>query len=623
MSMTHIASETIAMMTTYRRSQTVTMMAGMSTRTSESQLGKSLIVAALCLLWPALAQAQGTIMPVPHQVFLTNAGAPGVNLKICTYQAGTSTPLATYSDEALTTELPNPIRTNSAGRMQNGSGTETNVYWSQASYKVVVMTAGSDATCSTGTTIYTADHVPAIPSIAAATDIEGTAGQTILAGEAVYLWTTDGEWYLADADATLSSSTAGMVGVAPSNIASGAEGSIRLQGRITGLSALSAGAKYYISATAGGVTTTPPANARFIAQADSTTSMVVGGNPGSVLLPDSDGTHSVVIKTTSDLTADRLLTLVTGDAARTVTLSGNPTLSDWFDQSVKTTNAAVSFNQFRPPQGRLTLTTATPVTTADVTAATTLYYALYGGNQITLYDGSTRWVQLPFTQLSLTMVGLTASKPYDIFIDYTAGSPVLEAVVWTNDTTRATALATQNGVYVQTGDTDSLYVGTIYIDAAGGAVTDSGTLRHVWNYYNRVPRIVRRIESTSSWTYTLATYHQANASAANQIDVVVGVAEVMLELQLYAVSSNNNANIARAIGIGEDSTTVPIATDPNLNVEGTTIAAHRLHMVAAIRRYPAVGRHFYAWLEYSDATGTTTWYSNSAGPSGLIGSIEG
>jgi hypothetical protein len=30
-----------------------------------------------------------------------------------------------------------------------------------------------------------------------------------------------------------------------------------------------------------------------------------------------------------------VLTLTTGDAARTVTLSGNPTLADWFDQSVK------------------------------------------------------------------------------------------------------------------------------------------------------------------------------------------------------------------------------------------------------------------------------------------------
>ena len=37
----------------------------------------------------------------------------------------------------------------------------------------------------------------------------------------------------------------------------------------------------------------------------------------------------------SDLTVDRALTITPGDAARTITLSGNPTLADWFDQAVK------------------------------------------------------------------------------------------------------------------------------------------------------------------------------------------------------------------------------------------------------------------------------------------------
>lgn len=55
MSITHIASETTAIMTTYRRIQRVTMQAGMSTRTSDSQYGNASIVAAL-LLGPALAQ---------------------------------------------------------------------------------------------------------------------------------------------------------------------------------------------------------------------------------------------------------------------------------------------------------------------------------------------------------------------------------------------------------------------------------------------------------------------------------------------------------------------------------------------------------------------------------------
>ena len=298
---------------------------------------RRVVLLLVLLVLPRLAGAQGTIMPVPHQVFLDSSGNPLNNAKICTYEAGSvNTAQATYSDEALTVELPNPIRTNSAGRPQNGSGTETNVYWSAASYKVVVMTAGSDGTCSTGTTIYTADHVPAIPTLAAAIDVTGTAGETIQAGEVVYLsdgsgGQTAGRWYLADADNTYSSTTAGMAGVAPANIASAASGSIRLQGRITGLSSLTAGDLYYVSATAGALTTTPPTNARFVAEADSTTSIVVSSNPGVVKFADSNGTHSVVQRITQNITADRLWNVTFGDAAITTTFT--PTAAGTFFRS--------------------------------------------------------------------------------------------------------------------------------------------------------------------------------------------------------------------------------------------------------------------------------------------------
>lgn len=64
--------------------------------------------------------------------------------------------------------------------------------------------------------------------------------------------------------------------------------------------------------------------------------------PGTITIPntglhilDTDSTHDLIIAPGSNLTADHTLTITTGDADRTVTLSGNPTLSDWFDQAVK------------------------------------------------------------------------------------------------------------------------------------------------------------------------------------------------------------------------------------------------------------------------------------------------
>lgn len=64
--------------------------------------------------------------------------------------------------------------------------------------------------------------------------------------------------------------------------------------------------------------------------------------PASITLPntglhllDTNASHDLIIAPGSDLSADKTLTLTTGDFDRTITLSGNPTLADWFDQSVK------------------------------------------------------------------------------------------------------------------------------------------------------------------------------------------------------------------------------------------------------------------------------------------------
>jgi hypothetical protein len=59
---------------------------------------------------------------------------------------------------------------------------------------------------------------------------------------------------------------------------------------------------------------------------------------------DTDASHFLSIVPGSNLTADRVFTLVTGDAARTLTLSGNPTLGDWFDQAVKVASSPTFAN---------------------------------------------------------------------------------------------------------------------------------------------------------------------------------------------------------------------------------------------------------------------------------------
>lgn len=55
----------------------------------------------------------------------------------------------------------------------------------------------------------------------------------------------------------------------------------------------------------------------------------------SLGLLDSDSSHRLFLLAAENLTAARSLSFVTGDADRTLTFSGNPTLADWFDQPVK------------------------------------------------------------------------------------------------------------------------------------------------------------------------------------------------------------------------------------------------------------------------------------------------
>lgn len=58
-------------------------------------------------------------------------------------------------------------------------------------------------------------------------------------------------------------------------------------------------------------------------------------NTSGLHLLDTDASHDLIITVGSNLTADRTLTITTGDAGRTLTISGDATINDWFDQSVK------------------------------------------------------------------------------------------------------------------------------------------------------------------------------------------------------------------------------------------------------------------------------------------------
>ena len=146
-------------------------------------------------------------------------------------------------------------------------------------------------------------------------------------------------------------------------------------------------------------------------------------------------------------------------------------------------------------QGRLTLTSGTPVTTADASGGT-IYFTPYKGNKVSLYSaGRADWIIHAFTELSASLAGIAIDKNVDVFLYDNAGTLTLNLVEWSNDTTRATALTVQDGVYVKNGALGYLYLGTLRTSASGTAA-DSVIQRFVWNYYNRITRQIYRTEDT-------------------------------------------------------------------------------------------------------------------------------
>ena len=184
--------------------------------------------------------------------------------------------------------------------------------------------------------------------------------------------------------------------------------------------------------------------------------------------------------------------------------------------------------------GRLTLETGVPVSSSDQSAKATLYYTPYIGNRIALYDGSSIWSKIEFSELSLNISGYTADKNYDIWVYNNSGTATLDSTIWTNDTTRATALAYQDGVLVKSGATTRRYVGTIRINSTGGQCEDTIIWRGVYNEYNKVFRELYVNEATSH-TYNGAARKWNNSDTNNLIKFVLGNTGIIIPM--------SNANV--------------------------------------------------------------------------------
>lgn len=277
--------------------------------------------------------------------------------------------------------------------------------------------------------------------------------------------------------------------------------------------------------------------------------------------------------------------------------------------------------------GRLTLTTGVPVTATDVSNSAWLYFTPFKGNRIGLYangpDLIDNWHVLSFTEIAYPLV-LMPDGNYDIFAyaDTALWTVALEHVGWLNDNTRATALAMQDGVLVKSTDHSRRYLGTIRI--ASTFAFDTVTRRWVSNYHNRARRTLRVAESTASWTGQTGTPEYVRASSANQVSLVSGIGDAEVVLNAVLTASNTSPQVTLATGIGENSSVAP-ATESIQGASHTPVANYNVQLWAYLAKYPTLGYNAYAWLQYSQAAGTTTWLGVSTNilQSGMAGWVEG
>lgn len=281
--------------------------------------------------------------------------------------------------------------------------------------------------------------------------------------------------------------------------------------------------------------------------------------------------------------------------------------------------------------GRLTLTTGTPVTTSDVTGATNVYFTPYKGNRISLYDGAA-WQTITFTEKTLALGTLTNDLPYDVFGYLSAGELVLESLAWTSKTARATnVILTQSGaegVYVKSGDATRLYLGTFHTTSTT-TTEDSGTnvptggsarpaRRLLWNMYNQVPKQIKVYEDTNSWTYNTTSFRPLNNSTNNAVNVIVGISGNGINLNGIIYASHTGW-AAMSAGVGINSTTTNSAIG---NYSDNHQAGGVANITASVAHTPADGYTYYQMLEWGNGA-TTTFYGDNGLPdrlqSGMIG----
>lgn len=288
------------------------------------------------------------------------------------------------------------------------------------------------------------------------------------------------------------------------------------------------------------------------------------------------------------------------------------------------------------PQGYLTLQSNTPIITADVIAATAVFYAPRFGGWGVAHNGAGLIPYQFSTQLQLTLTSSQAAlNLYDIFLAWNGGTQVIGTgpswaagsggSVAAGSCARGTGaggtdLTLLNGVRVNaasmsliwntgSGNTtitvpaqQGIFLGTLFVDAVAGQATCNvgyGQSRK-WalsNAFNARPIFLKVGDGSASWSYTTSPVRASNGNSANSMTVLSALAEHNFDFQFdQTIGYGSTAGTTSTpIGIGWNSITVMSgnSTGTTLTSSGGGNSAARAHLV----KPPALGINVVTCLE--------------------------
>lgn len=290
------------------------------------------------------------------------------------------------------------------------------------------------------------------------------------------------------------------------------------------------------------------------------------------------------------------------------------------------------------PGGRLTITSNTPVLTADTTAQGTLYYCAFVHNWVPIYNG-TSWTSNPLdTQLSLVLDSNAAHTGYqqsgnlfDVFYAYVAGTLYFgTSPAWTNSTTRAAAITLLNGIWVNNASmvmkfdntastitvpaNQATLLGTMRATANGqtgvmmnpaAASGGSAAIVGVANVYNTVPINVKSRDSATSYTYATNTWRAMNNNANNSISYIDPLGEIGVSATVKAAAGSATATSFIELGINLNSTSATPATFA-YTISGSTTLANNYKTGTNVECFPpTLGYNTLTAMENNTAATTT------------------